>query len=173
MSSETPKSQNPGRSSPDSDRETAPLMQDGDQAADQEGQPSGNQPDVLLDVPVVKVDEIHLEVDDLKAQVSVQGELADLVKLNAGFDIRLSNVKLDIKGVEAQAQVKARLENVRSIFEQVLTTLDENPQVLEGLTEKGGRGSRGVDQTLGRAARSADLAEDAAKDLARADDEDD
>ena len=172
MSPEAPKSQNPGRSSPDSDRETAPLMEDGDQAADQEEQLSGYQPDVLLDVPVVKVDEIHLEVDDLKAQVSVQGELAGLVKLNAGFDIRLSNVKLDIKGVEAQAQVKARLENVRSIFEQVLTTLDRNPQVLEGLTGEGGP-SKGVDQTLGRAARPADLAEDAAKDLDRADDEDD
>ena len=171
MSSEAPKSQSPGRSSPDSDRETAPRMEDGEQAADQEGQPSGNQPDVLLDVPVVKVDEIHLEVDDLKAQVSVQGELADLVKLNAGFDIRLSNVKLDIKGVEAQAQVKARLENVRSIFEQVLTTIDRNPRVLEGLTGKGGRGPGDVDQTLDRAARPADPAGDAAKDPARADDE--
>ena len=32
-------------------------------------------PDVLLDVPVVKVDEIDLEVENLRAQVSVTAEV--------------------------------------------------------------------------------------------------
>ena len=41
-------------------------------------------PDVMLDVPVVKVDEIDLEVDDLRAAVSVRAELRQLVQLNVG-----------------------------------------------------------------------------------------
>ena len=34
-----------------------------------------DEPDVLLDVPVVKVDEIDLEVEDLHAQVAVLAEV--------------------------------------------------------------------------------------------------
>ena len=37
-------------------------------------------------------------------------------------------VKLDVKGVEAQAQLKARLDNVRAIFSEVLSSLQHNPQ---------------------------------------------
>ncbi|HEX5896265.1 MAG TPA: hypothetical protein VFY47_08055, partial [Thermoleophilaceae bacterium] len=38
-------------------------------------------PDVLLAVPVVKVDSIHLEVDDLDARVALKAQVLDLVKL--------------------------------------------------------------------------------------------
>src|ERR671912_2503587 len=34
------------------------------------GADTGTEPDVLLDVPVVKVDSIHLELDDLDAHVA-------------------------------------------------------------------------------------------------------
>ncbi len=85
-------------------------------------------PDVLLDVPSLNVEEIDLEVEDLRARVSFQAELADLVKINVGLDVELGKVKLQIKGVEAQAQLKARLDNVRAIFSEVLETLQNNPQ---------------------------------------------
>src|SRR5690606_29739453 len=90
-------------------------------------------PDVMLVVPVVKVDEIDLEVDDLKAGVSVRAELRDLVKLNVGVAARLGKAHLNIQGVEAQALLKARLENVSLIMGRVLTTLDRNPELLESV----------------------------------------
>ncbi|MGH3343805.1 MAG: hypothetical protein ACRDPK_13215 [Carbonactinosporaceae bacterium] len=99
-------------------------------------------PDVLLDVPVVKVDEINLEVDNLRARVSLQAEVLDLLRLNVGADVELGRVALDIKGVEAQALLKVRLDNVKEIIERVLTTIDENPQILEHVT-------RGLESTLG------------------------
>jgi hypothetical protein len=85
-------------------------------------------PDVLLDVPSLNVEEIDLEVEDLRARVSFQAELADLVKIDVGLDVELGKVKLQIKGVEASAQLKARLDNVRAIFSEVLETLQDNPQ---------------------------------------------
>ena len=85
-------------------------------------------PDVLLDVPSLNVEEIDLEVEDLRARVSFQAELADLVKINVGLDVELGKAKLQIKGVEASAQLKARLDNVRAIFSEVLETLQDNPQ---------------------------------------------
>lgn len=92
------------------------------------------EPDVLLDVPVVKVDEINLEVEDLRARVSLQAEVLELLKLNVGADVALGKVQLDIKGVDAQALLKVRLDNVAAIIERVLKTIDQNPQILEQVT---------------------------------------
>jgi hypothetical protein len=40
---------------------------------------------------------------------------------------------LDIKGVEAEAMLKVRLENLYDILDRALTTIDRNPQILEAL----------------------------------------
>jgi hypothetical protein len=85
-------------------------------------------PDVLLDVPKLNVEEIDLEVEDLQVRVAFLAELADLVKINVGLDAEVNEVKLQIKGVEAQAQLKARLDNVRAIFSEVLSSLQHSPQ---------------------------------------------
>jgi 2-oxoacid dehydrogenase-like protein with E3 subunit-binding domain len=90
-------------------------------------------PDVLLDVPVVKVDSIHLEVDDLDAHVALQAKVLDLVRLNVGVDVHLGKLRIDIKGVEAQALLKVRLDYVTAIVDRVLTTLDRNPELLKSI----------------------------------------
>ncbi|HUC08449.1 MAG TPA: hypothetical protein VMR96_10220 [Solirubrobacterales bacterium] len=87
----------------------------------------------MLDIPVVKVDEIDIEVDDLRAQVAVMAEVRDLVEISVGADVSLGKVELKIEGVEAQALLKARLDNVSLILERVLTSLDRNPELLEGV----------------------------------------
>jgi pyruvate/2-oxoglutarate dehydrogenase complex dihydrolipoamide acyltransferase (E2) component len=84
--------------------------------------------DVLLDVPTLNVEEIDLEVEDLQVRVSLQAALADLVQINIGLEAELGEVKLGVKGVEAQAQLKARLDNVRAIFSEVLESLQYSPQ---------------------------------------------
>ncbi|MGP4097481.1 hypothetical protein [Nonomuraea sp. KM90] len=91
-------------------------------------------PDVYLDVPVVRVEEIDLTVRDLRAKVSLQAEVLDLLRLNVGADVLLGSVELGIKGVEAQALLKVRLDNVARIIDRVLKTIDDNPQILEHIT---------------------------------------
>jgi hypothetical protein len=94
---------------------------------------AGDGPDVLLDVPVLKVDEVEVDVEDLRAQVAVMAEVSDLVKLSMGADARLGKVQLKIAGVEAQALLKARLDKVSAILERVFLTLDRNPKLLESV----------------------------------------
>src|SRR5215210_3596840 len=93
----------------------------------------GQEPDVLLDVSELEVDRISLEVEKLRAHVSVLAELANLVRLSVGADARLDRVKLDIEGVRAKVLLKVRLENVRAILEKALDTLAEHPEILERL----------------------------------------
>ncbi|WP_439944004.1 hypothetical protein [Streptomyces sp. BBFR115] len=109
------------------------------------------EPDVYLDVPLLKVDEIDLDVENLRAHVSLQAEVLDLLKLNVGADVALGRVHLGISGVEAQVRLKVRLDNVASIINRVLTTLDRNPQILEDLT----RGVGAAVQDIGGGARQA------------------
>jgi hypothetical protein len=92
-------------------------------------------PDVLLDVPVVKLDSLHFELDNLDAHVSLNAYVLDLVKLKVGVDLHLGRVALDIKGVEAQALLKVRLDHVAAVVDRVMTTLDRNPELLESLGE--------------------------------------
>jgi hypothetical protein len=109
-----------------------------------------DEPDVLVDVPVVKVDEIHFELDDLEARISLHAEVLDLVKLSVGIHAELGKVELNMKGVEAQTLLRARLDHVTAIIDRVLTTLDRNPKLLESighsLEEVGAGAGEGVGQ---------------------------
>lgn len=95
---------------------------------------SGDQPDVLLDIPELSVEQITLEVNNLEAHLSLDARLANLLKLTAGADASIEQVKLDIKGVRAQVTLIVRLDNVRAIIERTLQTLDNNPQIITQLT---------------------------------------
>jgi e3 binding domain len=89
--------------------------------------------DLILNVPEVKVDSIHLQVEDLEAHVALQAQVLDLLKLNVGIDLTLGKVRVDVKGVEAQALLKARLDYVAASIDRVLTALDRNPELLDSV----------------------------------------
>jgi hypothetical protein len=90
---------------------------------------------VLLDVENLEVEKITLEIDNLRAHISVLAELANLLNLSVGADVQLGRVKLEIDGVRAQALLKVRLENVRVILVKALETLGEHPEILENLAQ--------------------------------------
>ena len=93
-------------------------------------------PDVYLDVPRLHVDEIDLKLEELTARVALDVHVLDLLRLNVGVDAHLRGVELQIKGVDAEAQLKVRLENLTVILDRVMSTIDQNPQILEGLTDR-------------------------------------
>jgi hypothetical protein len=117
-------------------------------------------PDVLLDVPELRVNSIHLEVDDLNAHVALKARVLNLVKLNVGVDVHLSRVKLDVKGVEVELVLKARLDHVTAIVDRLMTSLDRNPELVKGL-------SRAVSDIGQGAGEAVDKTGDAAKDVGK------
>jgi len=99
-------------------------------------QSGAEEPDVLLDIPVLKVEEIDLEVDDLRAHVSVRADLANLVNINIGVDAYLNHLKLQIKGVEAQVQLKVRLDKILGTIDRALSAIEANPDLLNRQTRR-------------------------------------
>jgi hypothetical protein len=117
-----------------------------------------DEPDVIVDIPVVKVDEIHFELDDLMARVSLHAEVLDLVKLSVGVHVELGKVELNIKGVEAQALMRARLDHVTAIIDRVLTTLDRNPDVLKEIAKSLKPVTEGAGKAVGEVGEGANKA---------------
>jgi hypothetical protein len=111
------------------------------QAGAQQGQPAapiqraaqqGFTPnyDVILEVPDLSVDSIGLTVANLQAHLALSANVARLVSLNAGADVGIDRVRLDIVGVTAEAYLYVDLDNVARIANRVVATLDRNPRIL-------------------------------------------
>ena len=124
-------------------RQPAPAQQPGPPSPlAQQAMSSGDQPDVLLDVPNLSVEQISLQVTGLEAHIALDARLATLLHLTAGADVRIPDARLEIAGVRAQATLVVRLDNVRAIIERTLQTLDNNPQIVTQLLST-------VDNTVG------------------------
>ena len=100
--------------------------------------------DVVLDIPVLKVEELDLEVDELRAHISARAELAGFLNISVGVDAYVDKVKLRIKGVEAQVQLKVKLERILGSVDRALQAIDNNPQLLDPdfRRPKGGTGEK-------------------------------
>jgi hypothetical protein len=126
-------------------------------------------PDVLLDVPVVKVDSIHLELENLDAHVALKAKVLELVNLNVGVDVELGKLRVDLKGVEAQALLKVRLDHVAAVIDRVLTTIDRNPELVKSIGRAVEDVGEGAGHTLGEAGEAVEDvgegAEDAVEDV--------
>ena len=118
----------------DEPTERVPREDDRDAASGPRRPGRHNEPDVLLDVDELRVDEISLDVETLTARVSLQADIADLLHLHVGVDATLGGVKLTIKGVEAKVLLKVRLDNVARIIDRVFDTIDNNPEIIGQVT---------------------------------------
>jgi hypothetical protein len=92
-----------------------------------------NPPDVVLDVPNLSVEQLTIEVNNLRVNLALEARLANLLHLSAGANAQIDNVRIDLRGVRAQATLLVRLDNVRAIIERTLQTLDNNPQIVTQL----------------------------------------
>ena len=97
--------------------------------------PRTGEPDVVLDIPEVRVDNIALDVENLKVHLALDARVGNLVKLTAGADASIDNVKLEIVGVEAEAYLVVRLDRVADVVDRTLSTIDENPEIITRLLE--------------------------------------
>jgi hypothetical protein len=105
---------------------------------------SNRDPDVMLSVPNVGVDHIGLNVKNLHAHVDLHAKVLDLVELHVGADVGIEEVDLQIDNVRVQAMLKVKLEKVREIIGDVVTLLDNHPEILGNLTGGLGRGLEGA-----------------------------
>jgi len=101
----------------------------------QPGPPPGLQAyDVVVSVPNLCVERIHLEVNNLSAHLSLDAAVANLVTVQAGADVFIGEVSLEIRGVHAQALLLVDLDNVVAVVDRTLAFVDAHPEIVTQLT---------------------------------------
>ncbi len=148
-----PEESNPQEGSQHSKEEVeesgAPGQESGGRDFGRQTHSADETPDVTLDVPTLNLEEARLQVDNLRARISLQAELSDMVRINVGVDAFLEKVELDLKGLEAQVLLKANLENVRDILGRTLESLDNNPDLIDSLAQMAGGDSSTLEGAAG------------------------
>ncbi|KAG9780768.1 hypothetical protein KCU88_g3615, partial [Aureobasidium melanogenum] len=91
---------------------------------------SSEPPDVWLNVPNLSVGRIELDVDDLRADINLNAQVANLVTLNAGVAVSIQEVNLTIADVEAELELIVRLGHLVDIVNRVFESLDLNPLLI-------------------------------------------
>ena len=92
-------------------------------------------PDVHLRVPNLSVQRIELDVDNLRADVNLAAEIANIVTLNVGVQVGVEKVNITIADVAAQLELVIRLGRLVDIVNRTLATLDLNPLLINILNE--------------------------------------
>jgi len=100
----------------------------------QPGPPPGLQAyDVIVSVPNLCVERIHLQVDNLTAHLALDAAVANLVTVQAGADVNIGEVSLEVRGVHAQALLLVDLDNVVGVIDRTLTFVDNHPEIVDQL----------------------------------------
>jgi len=99
------------------------------------GRPPADEPDVFVDVPNVHVGKLEIDVERLQAHLALRAQVANLVALVAGIHAEVDRVRINIEDVDASALLKVRLQNTYNILDRTLTTIDENPEILQGVVD--------------------------------------
>ena len=98
-------------------------------------------PAVVLTIPALKLENLNLDAQDLSARIAA-----------LGIHLQVDGLQLEGRGLEVQAMLTLHAGAIADIVDRVLTTFDDDPNmlrhVLESLTratEAAGSGVRGSD----------------------------
>jgi hypothetical protein len=91
--------------------------------------------DVFLNVKNLTIDEVHLNLQSLHAQVNLQAKLGKLLTINAGVDVDIANTTLTVKGVNTQVMLKVNLTNLYRIIDRTLKSVDKDSSILTGIVD--------------------------------------
>jgi len=119
-----------------------PISEDGNPGRNQ----IPNQPDILLNVPNLSIEKIHLEVENLKLGLELEASVAGLVNIQGGVSVNVNNVNLTLTGVKATAMLIVRLDNVRDVIHQALHTINNNAQILEKVLKEASEASQNANK---------------------------
>ena len=76
--------------------------------------------------------------------VELHAKVLDLLELHVGAQVSIETVEINIENVRVQAMLKVQLHEVYKIVDRVMTTIDENPEILTNLTGGLGKGLEGA-----------------------------
>ena len=78
----------------------------------------------------LSVKEIDLKVDDLNVGLTLNAGVGNLVSLNAGVDVSIQKVNLNVQGVQASLALVVRLDKINNVIAHALNNIQKDPQLI-------------------------------------------
>jgi hypothetical protein len=91
--------------------------------------------DIVLDVPRLCIEHLELRVDSLRARVSLEADIADMVRVTAGAGVTLGQVDLRLSRVRATALLAVDLSYVVRVVDETMSYLEAHPEILARVLE--------------------------------------
>lgn len=91
-------------------------------------------PDVYLNVPELSVGRIELDVDNLRADINLNANVAQIVQINAGVAVSVQKVNITISDISAELELVVRLGHLVDIVNRVFDSLDLNPLLITAIS---------------------------------------
>lgn len=151
----TTKDPGPSKTSRSKRENEQPPAQRSDDYADDRESPFTEDNDVTLEVPTLNIEELDLEVEELRAHISARAELVDFLNIGVGVDVYLDNVKLQVQGLEAQLQLKVKLERILGTIDRALDVMandQRRPRGLRGVSDRTEEGAGEASDAAGQRA---------------------
>ena len=106
-------------------------------------------PDAYLRVPNLYVGHMGLDVDNLKADVSLSAQVANIVSVRAGISVGIDKVNISIDDVGARLDLVIRLGSLVQIVNRTMQSLDLNPALINAVNHVGNVATGAVGATGG------------------------
>lgn len=101
-------------------------------------------PDVYLRVPDLSIGRLELDVDNLKADISLSASVANLVSVRAGVAVGVEKINISIAEVGARLDLVIRLASLVDIVNRTMHSLDLNPTLVNAINQVGDIGAGAV-----------------------------
>jgi hypothetical protein len=92
--------------------------------------------DVVLDVPRLCIDQLLLRVDSLTVRVSLDVNVANMVRVMAGAGVAIGHVNLSLRHVRATALLAVDLTPAVRVVDEVMAYLEAHPEILARVLEE-------------------------------------
>lgn len=89
--------------------------------------------DLVLDAPDLKLEGVHLDIQNLESKISLNVNIGNLVNLEVGVNLKADTLKLELDNIEAETYVRVSLDRIQQIINRTLETIDNNPDILNSL----------------------------------------
>lgn len=89
--------------------------------------------DLVLDAPELKLEGVHLDIQNVESKISLNVNIGNLVNLEVGVDLEADTLKLELDNLEAEAYLRVSLDRIEHIINRTLETIDNNPDILKSL----------------------------------------
>jgi hypothetical protein len=86
-------------------------------------------PDVEIDVERLRSDSLRVSADYLVLNLRLNADVADLLHIDAGLEVRVDSVTVETHGTEAAAQARLYLDVVTDLLSEALQVIDDHPEL--------------------------------------------